>query len=83
MRIEDADDGFFWRREFAFPVLNQLRWDRELFLQPLANALDQLEGYGVALVDRAKARLFVVAMDEVEEIVHRDLDPKPPHAGLI
>jgi peptide subunit release factor 1 (eRF1) len=72
----DTTDRFFWQREVAFPMMNQLRWDRELFLQPLANALDQLEGYGVALVDRAKSRLFVVAMDEVEEVVHKDLDSK-------
>lgn len=72
----DTADAFFWQRELEFPVTNQVRWDRELFLQPLANALDQLEGYGVALVDRAKSRLLVVSLGAVEEVAHDDLDTK-------
>jgi peptide chain release factor subunit 1 len=64
----DASDGFFWHRELDYPVIDQLRWNRELLLQPLINALDELEGYGVVLVDRAKSRLFVSSFGKVEEI---------------
>jgi hypothetical protein len=36
----DVTDGFFWHYELEFAVSDQVRWDRELFLQPLANAID-------------------------------------------
>jgi peptide subunit release factor 1 (eRF1) len=72
----DVSDGFFWHEELEFPVTNQSRWDRELFLQLLANAMDQLEAYGVVLVDRAKARFFSVAFGKLEEVVHEQLDAK-------
>jgi len=72
----DVTDGFFWHEDFEFPVTNQIRWDRELLLQPLANAMDQLEAYGVVLVGRAKARLFRVALGRIEEVIHEELDAK-------
>lgn len=64
----DASDGFFWQQELEYPITNHLRWDRELLLQPLINALDDLEGYGVVLVDRTKSRLFVSAFGRIEEV---------------
>ena len=72
----DTTDGFFWHWELEFAVTDQVRWDYELFLQPLASAMDQLEGCGVALAARAKLRLFSVAFGKIEEIVHEELDKK-------
>src|SRR5690242_18002731 len=60
----DAMDSFFWHMDSDFPVANQVRWDHELLLVPLANALDQFEQYGVVLVDRARMRLFSVVLNE-------------------
>jgi len=68
----DEADGFFARRELAFPVTNQIRWDRELLLQPLANALDQFEDYGIVLIDRTKLRLFHVQQDKIEEVLYTE-----------
>lgn len=65
----DVIDEFFWYQELGFAVTDQLRWDRELFLQPLANAMDQLESYGVVLADRSKLRFFVVSLGEIEEVI--------------
>ena len=39
----DTTDGFFWHADLEFPVTDHVRWDRELLLQPLASAADQLE----------------------------------------
>jgi peptide subunit release factor 1 (eRF1) len=72
----DAIDGFFWHQEVGFVVTDQLRWDREPFLQPLAAALDQLETYGVVLADRAKFRLFVVSLGEAQEVLRDDGNDK-------
>jgi peptide chain release factor subunit 1 len=45
-----------------------VRWDHELFLQPLANLLDQFGRYGVVLVDHNRLRLFTVFLNEIEEV---------------
>jgi len=68
----DTIDTFFWYQELGFPVTDQMRWDRELFLQPLANATDQLESYGVVLADRSKLRFLVVSLGEIEEMIRDD-----------
>jgi hypothetical protein len=72
----DTSDGFFWHTDLQFPVTDEIRWDRELFLQPMACAVDQLEAYGVALADRANVRLFVVSLGQIQEIVREDFDRK-------
>ena len=72
----DASDGFFWHQEVEYPVVNQIRWNRELLLQPLINALDQLEAYGVVLVDRTKSRLFVSSLGQIEEVAGTAIDDK-------
>jgi predicted HTH transcriptional regulator len=71
----DESDGFFWHEEIDVPLHNQARWDRELLLQPLANALDQFERYGVVLVDRNNVRLLTVFLGEIEEIVREGFGP--------
>jgi hypothetical protein len=72
----DTSDGFFWHADLQFPVTDEIRWDRELFLQPLACAVDQLEAYAVALADRAEVRLFVVSLGQIQEIAREDFDRK-------
>jgi len=72
----DTIDKFFWQQELGFPVTNQIRWDHELFIQPLAAAMDQLESYGVALLDRSKLRFLVVSLGETEEIARQDRSGK-------
>ena len=68
----DASDGFFWNCQIEYPINNQLRWDRELLLQPLINSLDELAPYGVVLVDRVKSRFFIAALGQIEEVAHTD-----------
>jgi peptide subunit release factor 1 (eRF1) len=65
----DESDGFFWQVDADFPIKNQARWNRELFLQPLAAAMDDAEPYAVALMGHASLRLFVIALGEIEELI--------------
>lgn len=65
----DQSDGFFWHDELQVPAKNQARWNRELFLQPLAAAMDESEPYAVALIGQASLRLFVVSLGEIEELI--------------
>jgi peptide subunit release factor 1 (eRF1) len=68
----DTSDGFFWHSEIEYPITNQIRWDRELLLQPLINALDELEPYAVVLADRVKSRVLVAGLGQIEEVAHTD-----------
>lgn len=63
----DESDGFFWHNDLPCSVSSQIRLDRELLLKPLAAALDELEDYGAVLVDRTKARLFLVQLGKAKQ----------------
>jgi peptide chain release factor subunit 1 len=71
----DGLDGFSWRQEIGVPIHSQARWNHELYLQPLANILDQFERYGVVLVDGDRMRLFSIFLGEIEEISPEGLAP--------
>jgi peptide chain release factor subunit 1 len=68
----DESDEFFRYIESDATIPGQAWWDRELFLQPLANALKQFEHYGIVLVDRNNLRLFTVFLGHIEEHVRED-----------
>ncbi|HWP58955.1 MAG TPA: VLRF1 family aeRF1-type release factor [Candidatus Acidoferrales bacterium] len=66
----DDSENFLWARQINAPVRNQAHWSDRPYLLPLLNILDDYERYGVALVDKAQARLFTIFMGEIEE--HRE-----------
>jgi peptide subunit release factor 1 (eRF1) len=69
--VFDESDGFLWHSELAIPIREDLRWDRQVFLAPLARALDEFERYGVVLLDRNKMRLFTVFLGSIEEVAYK------------
>jgi peptide subunit release factor 1 (eRF1) len=71
----DESDGFFWHQSLEIPMQDLARWDRDLFLKPLAAASEDFERYSVALVDRATARLFNVFLGQIEEVGREKFDP--------
>jgi peptide subunit release factor 1 (eRF1) len=68
----DTADNFFWHQEFDLPIASTARWNRAIFAQPLANAVDQFEQYGVVLGDRTTVRLFGVFLGGIEEAVRKE-----------
>jgi peptide chain release factor subunit 1 len=68
----DESDGFFRHVESDATIPGQAWWDRDVFLQPLANALKEFEHYGIVLVDRNNLRLFTVFLGHIEEHVRED-----------
>jgi peptide subunit release factor 1 (eRF1) len=72
--VVDAYDGFFWGEEIDFPVRNQIRWSKEVFVQPLAVAIDEYERVGIVLLDRAKLRLLTMFLGEMEEHIQEEFD---------
>jgi peptide subunit release factor 1 (eRF1) len=71
----DESAEFFWHQELEIPMKNEVRWDRQFFLSPLAAATDDYERYGVVLVNRASVRLFTVFLGQIEEVGHENFDP--------
>ena len=63
----DDSENFFWAREIKPSVRNNARWSDTPYIRPLLEILDEYERYGVALVDKAHARLLTVFMGEIEE----------------
>lgn len=72
----DTVDKFFWHQAVGFDLTDRIRWGREPLLQPLAAAIDEMETCGVVLVDRAKARFFIVSLGEIEEVATEDRSAK-------
>ena len=74
--VFDTSDGFFWSQELDFPVRNQIRWGKGIFVQPLAVAIDEYERVGIALLDRANLRLFTMFLGQIEEQIREGFDHK-------
>ena len=70
-----------WRAEFlAVRVPNHVVFEPKPDLAPLLRVVDEYERYGVALVDKRRARLFTVFLGEIEESDElRDRDPIGRH----
>jgi peptide chain release factor subunit 1 len=74
--VFDVSDGFFWDQELKFPVPNRSRWGREVFVEPLAIAIDECERVGVVLLDRANLRVFTMCMGELQEHIRESFDKR-------
>jgi peptide subunit release factor 1 (eRF1) len=72
--VFDASDGFFWSQELDFPIRDQIRWGKEIFVQPLVVAIDEYERVGIVLLDRANLRLFTMFLGEIEEHIREGFD---------
>ncbi len=62
-----ARRNFFRAYPLAAPVLSQARSGDYPYVKPLADLLDAYGGYGVALVDKQGARLFLFHLGELIE----------------
>jgi hypothetical protein len=72
--IFDASDGFFWFTELNFPMANMIRWGKDVFVQPLAAAIDEYEQFAIVLLDRARFRLFTMSGGKIEEQIQEEFD---------
>jgi peptide chain release factor subunit 1 len=60
-------DGFFRAYPLAIQVTDRVHMDKQPFVKPLADLLDDYGGYGVILVDKQGARLFYFHLGELRE----------------
>jgi peptide subunit release factor 1 (eRF1) len=71
----DGFDDYFWNHEVNVPVKNEMRWEGAFLTQPLADAVEQFDRYGVALLDRENLRLFTVFLGEIEDSGRKEFGP--------
>jgi peptide chain release factor subunit 1 len=64
----DASDNFFFQRDLAIRLPNQVWYGDTPYTRPLVQAVNEYERYGVVLVDKENARFFVVSMQTIEEL---------------
>jgi len=61
-------DNSFWREyHLGIPVRNELIVDKTPYTNPLMTVLDNYEKYGILLVDKESARIFLVHLGEIVE----------------
>jgi peptide chain release factor subunit 1 len=62
-----APQDYFRAYSLAIPVRSRVRVGNHPYVKPLADLLDAYGGYGVALVDKQGARLFLFHLGELKE----------------
>jgi peptide subunit release factor 1 (eRF1) len=66
--FHDSSRNYLWHQSFEVELPSSVHWHHRPYIRPLLEAKDEFERYGVILTDRARARLFIVAMNAIEEI---------------
>jgi len=65
--ISSTGSGFWKVYHLSVPIKNDMVIDTAPYITPLAGIVDNFKKYGVALVDRELARIFLVHMGRVAE----------------
>jgi len=72
----DVSESFYSMDELPLILGNQAWFLDTPYVRPLLQARNEHERYGVVLADREKARFFVIAVGEIEEV--SDIFQSPP-----
>ena len=62
-----GDGEILWQQNLRVPIDSQAYWQENAFIRPLMEAHDEFQRYAVVVTDRARARLFTVMLNEIEE----------------
>jgi len=74
--FSDVSESFHFEEDLPIRMANQVWYGNTPYVRPLLEALKEYERYGVVLVDREKARFFVITMGSIEEV--SDVFQEPP-----
>lgn len=72
----DVSESFFMTEDLPIRLANQAWYGNTPYIRPLLEARDEYERYGVVVMDREKARFFVITMGTMEEVA--DVFQEPP-----
>lgn len=75
----DASESFFYEEPVPVRLPNQVWYGSAPYVRVLREAMEEHERYGLVLVDRERARFFVVTMGQVEEVSDVFQDPPFKH----
>ena len=64
--------GPVWFRELNVPLVTEVRWGQTAYVQQFVEAFDEFQTYGVAVLDRSRARIFTVRLGCIEK--HSDIN---------
>jgi peptide chain release factor subunit 1 len=81
----DASEGFYFQEDLSARLANQIWFGDTPYTRPLMGVLNEYERYGVVLVDKEKARFFIVSAGSIQELDEAFQSPPVRHrrtAGL-
>ncbi|MFO3795996.1 MAG: hypothetical protein ACK8QZ_01760 [Anaerolineales bacterium] len=61
-------DGFFRAYSLSLPIRNRYFVGPQPYVKPLAHLLDDFGYYGIALIDKQRARIFTFHLGELQEL---------------
>lgn len=64
----DVSEDFFYEEELPIRLANVVVYEDTPYVRPLIEAIDEYERYGVILLDREKARFFIIMLGQIEEL---------------
>ncbi len=75
----DASESFFFEEPLPVRLANQVWYSATPYVRVLREVVEEHARYGVVLVDRERARFFVVTMGQIEEVSDVFQDPPFKH----
>jgi peptide chain release factor subunit 1 len=81
----DVSEDFYFQEDLSVRLANQMWFGDTPYTRPLMGVLNEYERYGVVLVDKEKARFFVVSAGTIQELEEAFQSPPVRHrrtAGL-
>jgi peptide subunit release factor 1 (eRF1) len=81
----DVSEGFYFQEDLSVRLANQIWFGDTPYTRPLMGVINEYERYGVVLVDKEKARFFVVSAGSIQELDEAFQSPPVRHrrtAGL-
>lgn len=75
----DASEAFYFEEDLPLRLASQVWFGNTPHLRPLLEAMQEYERYGVVVVDREKARFFIISMGTIEEVSDVFQDPPVKH----
>lgn len=77
--FSDSSRSFWWHREVQADVPTEARWSPQPWLRPLLALIEQHDALGVVLIDKHKARILLIDLSGVEELLVIDSDVPGRH----
>ncbi len=75
----DASESFFFEEALAVRLPNQVWYGASPYVRLLREVVEEHARYGLVLVDRERARFFVITMGQIEEVSDVFQDPPFKH----